>query len=135
MRDAQQNSTAAATFGSLSWSQITDQMRDLVGKQDTILAHAGDQQAVLGQRLQAMQTLVAATDALQGTLSDHQIEAYLRTWSQAQASNQAAPSPPFDVQQWWQQQVAQLLAQGKTEDEAQAMVAGLAKTLGFAVGG
>jgi len=133
LRNPQTNSTAAAAFSGMSWSQISDQMRTLVSNQDTILSHAGDQQATLQQRLQHMNTLVTATDALQGTLSDSQIEGYLQQWSQAQAKGAAAPPPPFDVQQWWQQQVAKLMAEGKSAEEAQAMVAGLAKKLGFAL--
>jgi site-specific DNA-cytosine methylase len=133
LRNPQKNSTAAEAFSGMSWSQITEQMRTLVAKQDTILAHAGDQQNTLHQRLQHMETLVTATDALQGTLSDTQIEGYLQQWSQAQAKGAAVPPPPFDVQQWWQQQVAKLMAAGKSEEEAQAMVAGLAKKLGFAL--
>jgi hypothetical protein len=133
LRNPKKNSSAAAAFSGMSWSQITEQMRTLVTAQDTILSHAGDQQATLQQRLQHMETLVTATDALQSTLGESQIEGYLQQWSQAQAQGAAAPPPPFDVQQWWQQQVAKLMANGKSEEEAQAMVAGLAKKLGFAL--
>jgi hypothetical protein len=135
MRDAHKNSSAAAAFSGMSWSQISDQMRTLVSKQETILAHAGDQHDKLQQRLQHMATLVDATDALQGTLSDSKIERYLKQWTTAQATGKTAPKPPFDAQEWWKQQVAKLMAQGKSEEEAQAMVAGLAQKLGFSVGG